>query len=103
MKKYAIPIFLAGTLLMIYIMSRTGASLKTPATPLGILNLEFAYDTAKTSVVMNAWAPSNNIDNIAAAKLNTWVDFLFIFFYSFFLFFACTKIAETFRGQFAKA
>ena len=103
MKKYAILIFLAGTILMVYIMNRTGASLKTPATPLGILNLEFAYDTVKTTVVMNAWAPASHIDNIAVAKLNTWVDFLFLFFYSFFLFFTCNKIAQAFPGPVEKA
>jgi len=103
MRKYAIPIFLVGSVLMAYVMTRTGATLKTASTPHGILNLEFAYDTAKTSAVMNAWAPAKNTDNIAAAKLNTWLDFIFLFFYSFLLFFSCKKIAQTFPGTVEKA
>jgi hypothetical protein len=99
MKKYTIPFFLLGSLVMIYVMAKTGAPLKTASTPLGILDLEFAYNTAKTSSVINAWATS---DNIAAAKLNTWLDFLFLFFYSFFLFFASKRIAGTFQGVVAK-
>lgn len=99
MKKYTIPFFLLGSLVMIYVMAKTGAPLKTPGTPLGILDLEFAYNTAKTNTVIEAWTAS---DNIAAAELNTWLDFLFLFFYSFFLFFASKKIAGTFQGMIAK-
>ena len=100
MKKYTIPFFLFGSLVMIYVMTTTGEPLKTPATPHGILDLEFAYNTAKTTAVTDAWTPS---DNIAVAKLNTWLDFLFLFFYSFFLFFASKKIAGTFQSTIAKA
>ena len=46
---------IAGTLIMIYVMAVSGKSLKTAETPLGILNLEFAYNKAKTDVIMNAW------------------------------------------------
>lgn len=84
-------------------MAKTGASLKTAPTPHGILDLEFAYDTAKTSVVVNAWAPANGLDNITAAKTNTYFDFLFLFFYSIFLFLACKKIAQTIQGPVGKA
>lgn len=100
MKKYTIPFFLLGSLVMIYVMAKTGAPLKTASTPLGILDLEFAYNTAKTTSVINAWAPS---DNITAAKLNTRLDFLFLFFYSGFLFFTCKRIAGSFHGTVAKA
>ena len=100
MKKYTIPFFLLGSVVMIYVMAKTGAPLKTPATLHGILDLEFAYNAEKTTVVINAWA---SLDNIVAAKLNTWLDFLFLFFYSLFLFFACKKIAGTFHGTVAKA
>lgn len=100
MKKYTIPFFLLGSVVMIYVMAKTGAPLKTPATLHGILDLEFAYNAEKTTVVINAWA---SLDNIVAAKLNTWLDFLFLFFYSLFLFFACKKIAGTFHGMVAKS
>ena len=79
---------------MIIVMAKTGATLKTTATPKGILDLEFAYNNSKTATVLNAWAPNATVDNISAAKINTYLDFIFLFFYSFFLFFACDKIAR---------
>lgn len=74
-------------------MAKTGATLKTPQTPKGILDLEFAYNSTKTTTVLNAWAPDNNINNIATAKNNTYYDFIFLLFYSPFLFFTGKKIA----------
>lgn len=103
MKKLLLPLFFAGTIIMIVVMAKTGAALKTDFTPHGILDLEFAYDTAKTAVVVNAWAPADGLDNIAAAKTNTYFDFLFLFFYSIFLFLACRKIAQNIKGPVAKA
>jgi len=100
MKKYTIPFFLLGSVVMIYVMAKTGAPLKTPATLHGILDLEFAYNAEKTTVVINAWA---SLDNIVAAKLNTWLDFLFLFFYAGFLFIACKKIAANSTGPVASA
>lgn len=103
MKKLLLPIFFIGTIAMMIVMAKTGASLKTPATPLGILDLEFAYNTAKTAVVMNAWTSTAGMDNIAAARSNTWFDFLFLFFYSIFLFLACKKIAQNIQGPVSRA
>ncbi|MBL0182370.1 MAG: hypothetical protein IPP96_08765 [Chitinophagaceae bacterium] len=103
MKKLLLPVFLIGSIAMIFVMAKTGATLKTPATPHGILDLEIAYNTAKTSVVMNEWAPVNGLNNITAAKTNTWFDFLFLFFYSIFLFLACKRIAQSINGPFARA
>ena len=103
MKKYLLLIFLLGTLLMMLVMEKTGASLKTTATPLGILNLEFANNTTKITTVLNAWAPTPPADNIEAAINNTYYDFLFLFFYAFFLFFACKKIASVINGFLANA
>ncbi len=103
MKKRLLPLFFIGTIVMIVVMAKTGATLKTAATPHGILDLEFAYDTAKTSVVLNAWAPATDLDNIAAAKTNTYFDFLFLFFYSIFLFLACRRIAQNVKGPVGKA
>lgn len=100
MKKRLIPFFLLGSLIMIYVMARTGAPLKTPATPMGILDLEFAYNTAKTTAVINAWTAS---DNIVAAKNNTYYDFIFLFFYSGFLFLACKKIGRVMKGPVGRA
>ena len=75
-------------------MGKTSTTLKTAATPIGILNLEFAYNKAKTAIVVTAWAPNNNIDNITVAKNNTYYDFIFLAFYASFLFFTCKKIAQ---------
>ena len=103
MKKILLPFFLIGTLAMMIIMAKTGSTLKTPATPMGILNLEFAYNTTKTATIINAWAPTNEINNILAAIYNTFYDFLFLFFYAGFLFLACSKIAANLKGYAAKA
>jgi hypothetical protein len=102
MKKLLLPFFLVGSLAMIVVMAKTGATLK-PATPHGILDLEFAYNTTKTAEVLKAWAPANGLDNIAVAKTNTYWDFLFLFFYAGFLFLACKKIASKISGPVSKA
>jgi hypothetical protein len=96
-QKLQLPFFFIGTIIMIVVMARTGAALKTPATPKGILDLEFAYSIEKVNVVMNAWhqKPDNIIDNRSIARVNTYFDFIFIFFYSGFLFLACKRIART--------
>lgn len=103
MKRYLLSFFLLGTLVMMVVMAKTGATLKTAATPLGILNLEFAYNISKTTAVINAWTPSKELDNISIAKANTYWDFLFLFFYAGFLFIACKKISTTGKGRFAHA
>ena len=48
-----------------------GVTLKTAATPGGILNLEFANSPAKLSEVLTAW-------DLNIAKQNIWIDFLLI-------------------------
>ena len=90
----------AGTFIMIYIMASTGRTLTTKATPQGILNLELAYNKSKTNTVLQAWTPSgpNDVNNIRAAIKNTWLDFIFLFFYSLFLFYSCKTLAESFTG-----
>ena len=52
---------------------------------------------------MNAWAPNDTIDNIAVATRNTWLDFIFIFFYSIFLFLASKAISRSIAGKFGRA
>jgi len=70
---------------------------------MGILDLEFAYNSAKTTAVMEAWAPNNSVDNISVAKKNTCLDFIFLFFYSIFLFLASKAISRSFGGRFGRA
>ncbi|HEX2682887.1 MAG TPA: hypothetical protein VHL77_03080 [Ferruginibacter sp.] len=102
MRKFLLPFFLLGTILMMLVMSRTSATLKTPSTPLGILNLEFAHNTDKATWILNAWSPHDGTDNISAAKTNTYWDFLFLFFYAGFLFLACNRIATAIGGSMDK-
>ena len=90
----------AGTLIMAYVMAASGKSLKTPETSLGIIHLEFAYTKQKVNAVLDTWSypGTNNIDNISVAIQNTWFDFIFLFFYSLFLFYACRSISTAFNG-----
>ena len=99
LKNRRLIILLAGTLLMTVVMTIHGASLKTPSTPKGILNLEFAYNTAQASSVLNAWAATSATNNIIQAKMNTWLDFIYLFFYSLFFFDACQLLASSFSGS----
>ena len=103
MKKLLLPFFFIGTIALMVVMVKTGAILKTPEAPMGILNLEFAYNTAKTTPIINSWASINKADVITAAKNNTYWDFLFLFFYAGFLFLACKKITAKTAGSFSKA
>jgi hypothetical protein len=102
-KKILLPFFFIGSIAMIVVMVKTGASLKNPATPMGIVDLEFAYNNQKTSAILSSWAPNADTDNIAAARINTYWDFLFLFFYAGFLFLASKKIAASINGPAATA
>jgi len=81
-------------------MAKTGATLKTPATPKGIIDLEFAYNASKASEVLIAWTGFIPVDNNLIAIVNTWIDFIFLFFYAFFLYYLCKLIAASFNGTF---
>ena len=100
MKKINWLFIVAGTFVMLYVMMSTGKTLKTTATPLGIIDLELAYNISKTTGIITAWSTtgSDNINNIKVATRNTWLDFIFLFFYSLFLFYSCKSIAESFNG-----
>ncbi len=99
MKKYLLLFLLSGTFVMMGVMAKTGESLNDPPqTPCGILNLEFAYNTALSQQVITAWAPAEGIDRITAAKNNTWLDFIFLFFYSLFLFQLCNVLSHTVKA-----
>jgi hypothetical protein len=89
--KVLLPLFL-GTVVMIFILQRQGRELKTENTPLKILNLEFAKTKEEAQIVLDAWKPNENLDRINIAGKNIYLDFIFIFFYSLFLFAACRKI-----------
>ncbi len=106
MNKLYIPILIIGTIIMIVVMAKTGASLKTNDTPLGILNLELPFSKIKADSVITAWKNTTNstgISNIEVAKTNTKWDFVFIVFYSLFLYLSATKLSNSFNGGFGKA
>ena len=91
---------LAGTLLMAFIMGDLGAPLKGPGTPLGIIDLELAFNSERATAILQNWTYTyaGGITRSAIAISHTWLDFVFIFFYSFFLFFGNKSISETFSG-----
>jgi hypothetical protein len=99
MKKLLLPFLFFGTMIMIFVMGKTSATLKTIATPKGILNLEFAYNKTKVANIISAWSPNAIVDNISKAKINTYLDFIFLTFYASFLFFACKNIAESNKSK----
>lgn len=99
-KNRIIPLLLTCTVAMMLVMILTGASLKTPETPRGILDLELAHSISRVNVILNAWSPAtiHDTDNISNAKSNTGYDFVFILFYSLFLLNACNALAASFTG-----
>lgn len=104
MKNLMIIFFTIGLLIMLFMMMKTGSILKTPETPTGILNIEFAKDTIEMKRILGAWT-SRKIESktiIEAAKTNTYWDFAFIFFYAGFFFYGNTLLSEKFRGNFIK-
>ena len=104
-KKYSWIFLIAATLLMVYVMTSTGNSLKNPATPLGIINLELAYNAVDVQNILNAWDNdiSKNSDVVADAKKNTWLDFIFLMLYSSLFYFLCKKLISFFKpGSFWK-
>jgi hypothetical protein len=99
MKKSQFFISLIGTLIMIYVMLVTGAPLKGAKTPLGILNLEFAYNAKLAELVTNAWKQQNVLE---AAIYNTALDFLFLGCYCILLFSICTYVSKKSIGLLRK-
>ncbi len=95
-KKSTFYFLLAGTFVMIVIMFITGKPLNTATTPHGILNLEFADSKQKVDSILSAWenASTAEKDIIKAAKINTWLDFLFLLFYGLFLYSCCIRLSQ---------
>jgi hypothetical protein len=77
-------------------MRQQGAPLSQPATtPMGILNLEFAWNEVKLAEVKTAWQGPN----IQVAQKNIYIDFLFILAYGTFLSLACAAIGKKLGGK----
>jgi len=96
MKLLVAFLLLACTIFTFMQMRPTGKKLYTPETKLGILNLEFAYNTQHTSTILSAWQAH---DKIKSAKENTYIDFALLICYSLFLFYSCKNISAIFKGK----
>jgi hypothetical protein len=104
MKNLTIIFLTIGVVFMLFMMMKIGSILKTPETPTGILNIEFAHDTADMKRILKAWTV-RKIEGqtvLDAAKTHTFWDFAFIFFYAGFFFYGNTLLSEKFRGRFIK-
>jgi hypothetical protein len=100
-RKTTVGVLAIGTALMLVIMFLSGRPLKTAETPGGILSLELAATSQQVDTVLSAWkrGPIGGPDVIAVAKTNTYLDFIFIFFYSFFGFAVCRQMAASMPGN----
>ena len=79
------------TPIMIVIMALQGAPLRSSsATPLGILDLEFAGKVERAGEIYKAWQPSI----VPVAINNTLIDFLFILSYGSFLYACCLMLSK---------
>lgn len=101
LKKSTLFFLLTCTGIMLLLMLYTGSSLHTPETPEGILNLEFANTDKKVSQVLGIWKKyaDSTTDIITDAKNNTYLDFIFLLFYSLFLFTCCRQLAHSLLHQ----
>ncbi|MBK7099200.1 MAG: hypothetical protein IPH58_13740 [Sphingobacteriales bacterium] len=79
--------------LMLNIMGKTGAALKTVETLHQIVNLELAFTKKKTDSIIGIWEKKNVLSD---AINNTHWDFLFIFFYTGLFFLMCKGMALQF-------
>jgi hypothetical protein len=66
------------TIAVSLVIAQIGAPLSTAATPSGILDLEFARDSASAARVVDAWGENGRV----AAVRQTWVDFLYLVCYA---------------------
>lgn len=84
-KKWLIS--LVFLIVMILVMRYQGKSLVTPASPLGILDLEFARTAEKLQQLKLFWNPQD-------LSINIYLDFLFIIAYVWFLAMVSTEISR---------
>ena len=81
---------LVGTVVMFVILRWQGKSLEIAEhSPAGIVSLELSATPAVAGQVLNAW----DGPNIQVARRNILLEFIFIFFYSWFYYTLCGNIA----------
>jgi len=88
-----IIILIVLNIIIIFMMRPSGNALKHPATPSGIIALEFAYDSARTQNIINAWDTDLSAETnlISQARKNIKLDFIFLLFYSALLYASVNK------------
>jgi hypothetical protein len=96
-KDFAFRLLLAGTAVMMIVMFITGRPLTNPSTPKGILCLEFAKTGTAVDGIISSWKKAAGGTNaiVDAAMVNTYLDFIFLFFYSLFLYSFCLRLANS--------
>ncbi len=79
-------------ILMIAALQWQGASLKRNSSPGGIVELEMATQPRQVAFLMEVW-------DMSVAKMNIWLDFLFIVSYVAFLALACEAVSTKWKNQ----
>lgn len=75
---------------------------KFPSTKAGIVSLEFAKTKKNVTEILYEWNTVSSKNMHQHAVTNTAIDFLFIFFYSLFLFYACFWFSIKQQGLLSK-
>jgi ABC-type Fe3+-siderophore transport system permease subunit len=87
MKPNRLLLFLfAGTIVMIAVMRWHGAPLETPVSKMGVVSLELAKTTEQSNIILHQWKQDQVVEQ---AIINTYIDFIFLIFYSLFLYAVC--------------
>jgi len=95
MKKKLLIAFVA-TAVMMAVMSIHGRPLAIPnKTPPGIVSFELARTPAEAGVILKAWTPAL----LPLARVNTYLDFIFIACYGWLLWLVCHTLANRFVGR----
>lgn len=87
-------ITLITTPILLGIMVWHGAALKTPTTPAGIIDAEFAATIPRAEEILLSWQQPL----IQHAIYNTYIDFFFLLSYGIFLFAAVFLLAKKLKG-----
>lgn len=90
--------FLLGTIFF-FLLLRYQGTLEHKVSPMGIVSLELARNPEQVKNIVTAWKTDGLI---ATARLNIWLDFLFIPFYSLLFYTLCGSISVRSNGQVAK-
>jgi len=95
-------IFFIGTIAMTLVMRWHGASLtKFPSSKAGIVSLELAKTKEQANTIINEWASFQSKPLLTHAIQNTWIDFVYLFFYSVFFFQLCYRVSLKQTGAMA--